>query len=93
MTRREFVQAAVTGVAASRPTRRAEAAMFHLVIKGGRVIDPAAHVNSMLDVGVRDGRIAALEQNISASQADEILDATGKLVTPRAHRHPRAHRP
>ncbi len=82
MTRREFVQTTAAGIAASWPMRDVAAATFDLVLKGGRVIDPAAHLDRILDVGVRDGRIAALQQSISASEATEIVDAAGKLVTP-----------
>ena len=51
---------------------------FDLVIRGGTVATAADTYPS--DVGIRDGRIVALAQNLDTG-ADEI-DATGKLVLP-----------
>ena len=53
-----------------------------LLIRGGRVIDPSQKLDGSLDVAVKDGRIAAVAAGIPASQADRILDASGKLVLP-----------
>ena len=33
---------------------------FDLVLRGGRVIDPSQGVDSVMDVGFRDGRVAKL---------------------------------
>ncbi|MBN8829398.1 MAG: amidohydrolase family protein [Sphingomonadales bacterium] len=52
-----------------------------LVIKGGRVIDPARGVDAVLDVAVSGGRIAALAPEI-APEGAALLDAGGKLVLP-----------
>jgi dihydroorotase len=64
-----------------------------LLVRGGRVVDPARDVDEVLDVGVAYGRIAALEKDLSArllAPVDEypphpgtlIIDASGKLVVP-----------
>lgn len=53
-------------------------AAFDLVIRGGRVAT-AAEVMSC-DVGVRDGKVAALAQGLEAGARE--IDATGKLVLP-----------
>jgi dihydroorotase len=64
-----------------------------LVIRGGRVFDPAAGLDDRLDVGVRYGRIVALEPDLSARIAERrmempldlgtaVIDATGKIVAP-----------
>ncbi len=58
------------------------AAGYDLLIRGGRVIDPAQRIDRILDVAIRSGRIAALGQNIPASSAIESIDAGGKLVVP-----------
>lgn len=52
-----------------------------LLIKGGRVIDPANEINDVLDVLIEDGRIKTVDRNIKAADA-ETIDATGKLVCP-----------
>lgn len=52
-----------------------------LLIRGGRVIDPANKFDGIADVLIVDGRIAAVEPDIDAA-ADEVFDAAGKLVVP-----------
>lgn len=52
-----------------------------LLLRGGRVLDPANGMDEQADVLVEDGRIAAIGQNLPADGA-EIYDASGKVVTP-----------
>jgi dihydroorotase len=54
-----------------------------LLIRGGRVIDPAARVDAELDVLLRDGQVAevAPPKKIRGS-ADETFDARGLVVAP-----------
>src|ERR1700734_2080958 len=54
-----------------------------LLIKGGHLIDPAAKINALMDVLLRDGRVAeiALPNKIRGS-ADEKFDARGLIVAP-----------
>ncbi|MEO5925178.1 MAG: amidohydrolase/deacetylase family metallohydrolase [Bryobacteraceae bacterium] len=73
-SRRHFLGAAA-GAFASRASL--VAADYDLVIQGGRVIDPAQGIDKPLDVGIRNGKIAALGSNLSAPQT---IDARGKLV-------------
>jgi dihydroorotase len=51
-----------------------------LLIKNGRVIDPANGRDEICDVLVSDGRIADVER--VDKKAETVIDATGKLVTP-----------
>jgi len=53
-----------------------------LLIKGGRVLDPSQGLNGPLDVGIQQGRIAALARDLAASDAAEVLDARGHIVAP-----------
>ena len=55
--------------------------MGALLLKDGRVIDPAAKRNEICDVLIEDGVIRAVGANLSADGA-EIYDASGKIVTP-----------
>jgi dihydroorotase len=55
--------------------------MTRLVVKNGRVIDPARHVDQIADVAVEDGVIRTVESNIDTT-ASEVLDATGCVVAP-----------
>src|SRR2546423_14820376 len=80
-TRREFIFAATAGAAMLTRISSALAATYDLVIKGGRVIDPAAGINAMRDVAIVGGRIAPIESNIAADGA-QTLDPRGKRVVP-----------
>jgi dihydroorotase len=55
---------------------------FDLVIKGGEVFDPSQNLRARRDVGMRFGRIEALEGDIPAARAQRVLDASGKIVLP-----------
>jgi dihydroorotase len=55
--------------------------MNDVILKGGRVIDPATNTNAVRDVLVRDGRIAAVGENLAAAGAD-VIDCSGRLVLP-----------
>jgi dihydroorotase len=52
-----------------------------LVIKNGRVIDPASKTDRVADVLIVDGRIAGVAPNLSSPHA-EVFDATGMIVAP-----------
>jgi dihydroorotase len=52
-----------------------------LLIKNGRVLDPASKTDAPLDVLVDGGRISKTGVNLSAADA-EILDAKGLIVAP-----------
>ncbi len=54
---------------------------YDLLIRGGRVIDGTGAAWFYADVGVRDGRIAAIG-NLHDHAAREVVDASGKVVTP-----------
>jgi len=55
--------------------------MAQLLIKNGRVIDPAAGVDMPADVLIRDGAIEAVAADLEAPGA-EVFDATGLIVAP-----------
>src|SRR6204780_1543674 len=55
--------------------------MSKLIIRNGRVMDPASHLDAVRDVAIENGRIAAIGQNLDAPGATE-LDATGLIVAP-----------
>jgi dihydroorotase len=55
---------------------------YDLLVRGGRVIDPAQKMNGLFDVAIKDGRIAAVAADIPATDAARVLDAKGKLVLP-----------
>jgi dihydroorotase len=55
--------------------------MSKVIIRNGRVMDPASRLDAARDVAIENGRIAAIGQNIDAAGALE-LDATGLIVAP-----------
>jgi dihydroorotase len=55
--------------------------MSQLLIKNGRVIDPASATDMLADILIRDGVIAAVGADLEAPGAD-IFDATGLVVAP-----------
>jgi dihydroorotase len=60
----------------------AQTPRYDLLLKGGHVIDPANHVDAVTDVAVSKDKIAAVEKEIPASQAEKVVDASGLYVTP-----------
>ena len=55
---------------------------FDIAVTGGTLVDPAAGRSGRFDVGIRDGRIAAVEPSLPADCAPRRIDAAGKLVVP-----------
>lgn len=55
---------------------------YDLLLKGGHVIDPKNGINALMDVAVKDGRIARVAANIPAADATRVADVTGLTVTP-----------
>ena len=52
-----------------------------ILIKNGRVLDPASGKDGIFDVLVKDGMIFSVDKNIPASD-NEIIDAAGCFVMP-----------
>ena len=86
LTRRRFLSVAAAGAATFTHLGKLPelaAADYDLLIKGGRVMDPSRRFdNKVCDVALKGGKIAAVQPNIAASSAAEMIDASGKLVVP-----------
>ena len=54
--------------------------MYDLILKGGRIYDGSGMPSFNADIGVRDGRIAAIGR--INDPADKVLDAGGLAVAP-----------
>ena len=54
---------------------------YDILVRGGRVIDGSGGAWFRADVGVKDGRIAAIG-DLGDHPAAEVIDATGRVVTP-----------
>jgi dihydroorotase len=53
-----------------------------LLIRGGRVIDPANSVDAVLDVLIADGKIEKVGKSLAVPPGAEAVDAAGKVVCP-----------
>jgi dihydroorotase len=58
--------------------------MTALVIRGGHLIDPAAGVDGLKDILLKDGRVAEIASpgKLKSANGAEVLDAAGQFVTP-----------
>ena len=52
-----------------------------LMIKGGRVLDPATGTDKIADIYIKDGVVNKIGTKLK-EKADEMIDATGKYVMP-----------
>jgi dihydroorotase len=55
---------------------------FDLVLKGGRVVDAKNRISRVLDVGIKDGKIAAVTAELDPKDALKTVDVAGLLVSP-----------
>ena len=53
-----------------------------LLIKGGRVLDPANGVDAVEDLLIQDGKIARLGKGLEAPDGTPVIAAAGKVVCP-----------
>jgi len=53
-----------------------------LLLHGGRVIDPANHLDGIRDVAITNGHIAAIAEHVEGSACQRVVDVSGLLVTP-----------
>jgi dihydroorotase len=58
--------------------------MSSLLIRGGQLVDPAAGVDALRDIFLKDGRVAEIAAPGKCKQANgsEVIDATGLVVAP-----------
>jgi dihydroorotase len=55
---------------------------FDLLLRGGRVVDPSQSLQAVMDVGIREGRIAQLGSNLDATGCPDVREIGGKYVCP-----------
>src|SRR3990167_5689331 len=53
---------------------------YDTVVTGGTVVLAGGRVQA--DIGIREGRIAAIADSVSPQDASEVIDAKGRLVVP-----------
>lgn len=84
MNRRQFIGTVAAGAATVARDSNVVFAQtgYDLIIRGGRVIDPSLRLDGVRDVGVSNGRIAAVEASLTANADTVVVDARGKIVVP-----------
>jgi dihydroorotase len=64
------------------PTDPGARAPRPLLLRGGRIIDPSADLDTVGDVLLQDGRVAAVGQGFGTPDDADVLDAAGLVVSP-----------
>ena len=57
-------------------------ARYELLLQGGHVIDASSKLDAVRDVAIQNGKIAAIAEHISSSEAHKTIDVTGLYVVP-----------
>jgi dihydroorotase len=55
---------------------------MNLLLRGGRVVDPAAGLDGLQDVLIVEGRVARLGRSLAAPEGSQVIDVAGKVVCP-----------
>src|SRR5438309_9172020 len=74
--------AEVAGIALLLGGALAQAPRYDLLLKGGHVIDPANHLDAVMDVAVSKDNSVAVEKDTPATQAGKVVNVSGLFVTP-----------
>ena len=69
-------------VALSLQLKAQAPASFDLLVKGGHVIDPKNGIDAVMDIAIKAGKIFKVGKNLPASEAKQVVDATGLKVVP-----------
>jgi len=72
--------AALCVLVASLSSPGSALAQYDLVLTGGRVMDPETGRDEVMNVGIRDGRIAAISTD--TMRGAEVMDVSGLVVAP-----------
>jgi len=55
---------------------------YDLLLRGGHVIDAKNHIDAVMDVAIKDGRIAQVAPSLKSTDAIKTIDVKGMYVTP-----------
>ena len=55
---------------------------YDLLVKGGHVVDSKNNLDQVMDVAIKDGKIAKVDLRIPENQATTVIDAKGLIVAP-----------
>ncbi len=55
---------------------------YDLLLQGGHVLDDKNHIDALMDVAIKDGKIARVAPHIAAGESAKTIDVKGLYVTP-----------
>ncbi|MEK9740260.1 MAG: amidohydrolase/deacetylase family metallohydrolase [Flavobacteriaceae bacterium] len=55
---------------------------YDMLIQNGHLIDPKNGIDKVMDIAIKDGKIAAVSSNINSKQSKKTIDAKGMVVSP-----------
>jgi len=56
--------------------------MYDIIIKNGYVVDWEKNLEEVIDIGIKEGKIAEINHTIDESKGKQIIDVSNKLVIP-----------
>ena len=84
MTRKILIQTMIAialAAGANAFAQQAEPA-YDLLLRGGHVLDDKNHIDGVMDVAIKDGKIAKVAAHIAPTSALKTVDVKGLYVTP-----------
>ncbi len=60
----------------------AQTPAYDLLLQGGHVLDDKNHIDAVMDVAIKDGKVAKVAPHIASADALRTVDAKGLYVTP-----------
>ncbi len=57
-------------------------AQFDLVLRNGRVVDPTNKIDTIADVAISNGKIAAIQSGLDLTKTRTVIDVSGRTVIP-----------
>ncbi len=55
---------------------------YDVLLQSGKVIDPSQNISGIYDIGITNGKISQIGISLDPTLADQVLDVSGKLITP-----------
>jgi dihydroorotase len=74
--------AALLLLVSSRGFTQSTLPAYDLILQGGHVLDDKNHIDSVMDVAIKDGKIAKVAAHIPSKDALKTIDTKGLYVTP-----------
>ncbi len=69
-------------LAANAYAQAPAAPAYDLILQGGHVLDDKNHIDAVMDVAIKDGKIAKVANSIPATSALKTINVKGLYVTP-----------